>query len=79
MADEFDSARDTITEVAESAAAHAGRIAVIIAGAVRDIAREVVDWVGEVVEAGESARRGADEPEVVVDVEPVERPGTAGS
>ncbi|RLK55293.1 hypothetical protein [Actinokineospora cianjurensis] len=81
MAGEFDSTRETIAEVAESAAAHAGKIAVIIADAVRDIAKEVGAWVTEVVDAGAAARDSAADhgdvvdtpvaPEPVVPPEPV--------
>ncbi|SER63004.1 hypothetical protein [Actinokineospora terrae] len=84
MAGEFDSTRETIAEVAESAAAHAGKIAVIIADAVRDIAKEVGAWVTEVVDAGAAARDSAGghgdvvdtpvAPEPVVDTEPVVTP-----
>ncbi|MCP2269838.1 hypothetical protein LV75_002327 [Actinokineospora diospyrosa] len=66
---EFESAKDTIQEATESAAAHVGRIALIITGAVRDIAREVGDWATDVIEMGEAARRARadrdDEPVVV--------------
>ena len=41
----------------ESAAAHIGRIATIITGAVREIAREAGDWATDVFEMREAARK----------------------
>jgi hypothetical protein len=62
MVSEFETRKDTVQELTESAADHVGRIARIIAGAVRDIAREVGDWATDVIEMSEASRRArADE------------------
>ncbi|MFC5287596.1 hypothetical protein ACFPM7_11095 [Actinokineospora guangxiensis] len=57
MVSEFETRKDTVQELTESAADHVGRIAQIIAGAVRDIAREVGDWATDVIEMNEASRR----------------------
>lgn len=57
MGSDFESARDTFAELAESAATHVGRIATIVTGAVREITREIGDWATDVVETAEAARR----------------------
>lgn len=49
--------KDTLQELAESAAMHAGRVATIITGAVRDIAREVGEWATDAFEMGGAAMR----------------------
>jgi len=46
--------------VTESAATHVGRIATILAGAVRDIAHEVGEWASDVFEMREAAERARD-------------------
>jgi hypothetical protein len=75
MVSEFETRKDTVQELAESAADHVGRIAQIIAGAVRDIAREVGDWATDVIEMNEASRRAraddrAPDAPVVVDDTP---------
>ncbi|GLZ39553.1 hypothetical protein [Actinokineospora sp. NBRC 105648] len=67
MVSEIESTKDTIQEVTESAANHIGRIALIITGAVRDIAREVGDWATDVIEMREAAERASVDRPVVVD------------
>ncbi|MGW5052400.1 hypothetical protein [Actinokineospora sp. NPDC004072] len=57
MVSEFDTRRDTIQEMADSAADHVGRIAQIITTAVRDVAREIGDWAADMIEVNEAARR----------------------
>jgi hypothetical protein len=49
--------KDTVQELAESAATHVGRIASIVSGAVRDVTREVGDWASDVFEMREAAER----------------------
>jgi hypothetical protein len=44
MVDRFEIGKDTVQVLAESAAGHAGRIATIVSGAVREVTREVGDW-----------------------------------
>ena len=57
----FERNKDTIQELTESAATHVGKIAVIIAGAVRDVTREIGDWVSDGVEMREAARKARDD------------------
>jgi multidrug efflux pump subunit AcrB len=81
MVGQFESSKDTVQVITESAATHIGNIATIITGAVRDIARETGDWLSDVIEMREaSARAQEDEqnlhPVVDVPVDPVEKPST---
>ncbi|MBB4685223.1 hypothetical protein [Amycolatopsis jiangsuensis] len=63
MVGQFESSKDTVQELTESAAGHIGAIATIITGAVRDIARETGDWFTDLIEMREAAARArADEP-----------------
>ena len=55
--------KDTIQVVVEAGASHAGRIAGIVSGAVRDVAREVGDFATEVFEVRDAARRAQAAPE----------------
>ncbi|GAA1994888.1 hypothetical protein [Amycolatopsis minnesotensis] len=57
MVGKFESEKDTIQVVTESAATHIGNIATIITGAVRDIARETGDWLTDFIEMREASRR----------------------
>ncbi|WP_435062364.1 hypothetical protein [Amycolatopsis thermoflava] len=57
MVDPIESGKDTVQVLAESAATHIGNIATIITGAVRDIARETGDWLTDLFEMREAARR----------------------
>jgi hypothetical protein len=62
--------RDTIQVAADATVDHLGRIATIIAGAVRDIAVELGSWANDVLEARDAAQRSrADEEPTVVDAE----------
>jgi hypothetical protein len=58
-------AKDTIQVVTETTAAHVGRIASILTGAIRDIAREIGDLASDVFEmrdaAGKAAQAGHDD------------------
>ena len=51
--------KDTVQVLTESAAAHVGRIASILAGAVREVAHEVGEWAGDVFEMRDAAERAA--------------------
>lgn len=56
----FEVGKDTVQVLTESAATHAGRIASIVSGAVRDVAREVGEWASDVFEMREAADRARD-------------------
>lgn len=75
MVSEFETRKDTMQELTESAADHVGRIARIITTAVRDVAREVGDWATDVIEMNEASRRAREDERraadpVVVDERP---------
>lgn len=57
MVGQFESGKDTVQVLTESAATHIGRIATIVTGAVRDVARETGDWLTEVIEMREASKR----------------------
>ncbi len=57
----FERNKDTVQELTESAANHVGKIAVIIAGAVRDVTREIGDWVSDGIEMREAAKKARDD------------------
>ncbi|WAL67191.1 hypothetical protein ORV05_05215 [Amycolatopsis cynarae] len=57
MVSRFEGEKDTVQVLTESAATHIGRIAAVITGAVREIARETGDWLTEVIEMREAAQR----------------------
>jgi hypothetical protein len=66
MVSDFEAAKDTVQEATESAANHVGRIAVIITGAVRDVAREIGNWATDLIEMREAAERAkSDHPRIV--------------
>jgi len=50
-------AKDTLQVLTEAAATHVGRIASILSGAVRDVARELGDLASDVFEMREAAER----------------------
>ena len=61
MVGRFESRKDTVQVVTESAATHIGNIATIVTDAVRDVARETGDWLTDMIEMREaSARAEAD-------------------
>jgi hypothetical protein len=63
MVGKLESQKDTLQVLTESAASHVGNIAMIITGAVRDVAREVGDWASDAFEmrdAGQKAREQDD-------------------
>jgi hypothetical protein len=49
--------KDTLQIAIESGATHVGQIMGIVAGAVRDVTRELGDWATDVFEMREAARR----------------------
>jgi hypothetical protein len=59
MLSRFEIAKDTVQELTESAATHVGRIATILAGAVREVTHEVGEWASDVVEMREAAGKAA--------------------
>ncbi|MFE3291261.1 hypothetical protein [Rhodococcus sp. NPDC059234] len=62
MVSKFERRKDTVQELTESGATHVGRIAMIIAGAVRDVTREIGDWISDGIEMSEASKRAqADE------------------
>lgn len=63
--------KDTVQVAADATADHLGRIATIIAGAVRDIAVEIGNWANDILEARDVAQRSRtdDEEPTVVDAE----------
>lgn len=74
MVGKFERRKDTIQELTESAASHVGSIAVIIAGAVRDVTREIGDWVSDGIEMREAAKRAAADDHVDPDTAEREHP-----
>lgn len=57
MVGKFERNKDTVQELTESAATHIGRIVVIIAGAVRDVTREIGDLLTDGIEMREAAKK----------------------
>jgi hypothetical protein len=51
----LEAAKDTAQVLTESAANHVGRIAVIIAGAVREIAHEMGEWASDAFDMRDAA------------------------
>lgn len=59
MLENLETRKDTVQVAVESAFHHVGQIAGIIAGAGREVTRELGDWATEVFEMREAARRAA--------------------
>jgi hypothetical protein len=57
MLSRFEIVKDTVQAAIESGAPRVGRIASLIAGAVRDVTREIGGWATDVFEAVDAARR----------------------
>ncbi|MEK8071017.1 hypothetical protein [Rhodococcoides navarretei] len=57
MVGKFERNKDTVQEFTESAAEHVGRIVVIIAGAVRDVTREIGDLITDGIEMREASKK----------------------
>lgn len=56
--DKLERGKDVLQDGVESAAVHTGRIVVIVAGAVRDVTRELGDFASDVFEMREAPSRG---------------------
>ncbi len=67
MVSKFERRKDTVQEITESGAEHVGRIAMIIAGAVRDVTREIGDWISDGIEMREAAVRAREDDRDQVD------------
>ncbi|HEY2299690.1 MAG TPA: hypothetical protein VGH43_18300 [Jatrophihabitans sp.] len=52
-------AKDTVQVLAETTATHVGRIATILSGAVRDVAREIGELASDAFEMRDAASRAA--------------------
>jgi hypothetical protein len=57
MVGKFETRKDTVQVLTESAANHVGRIATILTGAVRDLTHEVGEWATDVFEMREASAR----------------------
>jgi hypothetical protein len=55
--DKVETRKDTLQVAIESGATHVGQIVGIVAGAVRDVTRELGDWATDVLEMREAAKR----------------------
>jgi hypothetical protein len=51
--------KDTVQVLTESAAGHVGRIAMIVTGAVREIAHELGEWASDAFEMREASTKAA--------------------
>jgi hypothetical protein len=60
MLGRFEIGKDAVQELTESAATHVGRIATIVTGAVRDVAREVGEWASDAFEMRDAATKAAE-------------------
>ena len=59
MVSRLEIGKDTVQVLTVSAAAHLGRIATILTGAVRDVAQELGDWATDAFEMRDAANRAA--------------------
>jgi hypothetical protein len=57
MVGKLEIGKDTVQVLTESAASHVGRIATIIAGAVREVTHELGDWASDAFEMRDAAGR----------------------
>lgn len=57
MPGRLEARKDLVQEVVESGADHVGKIATIVTGAVRDVAREVGSWATDLFEMREASSR----------------------
>ncbi|HJQ42833.1 MAG TPA: hypothetical protein VJ831_07105 [Jatrophihabitantaceae bacterium] len=57
MLSRVETAKDGVQVLTESAATHVGRIATIITGAVRDVAREMGEWATDAFEMRDAVDR----------------------
>jgi hypothetical protein len=71
MVSRLEIGKDTVQVLTESAAAHVGRIATIISGAVRGVTQELGEWAADVFEMREAAGKArADDPDRARAVDP---------
>lgn len=68
MVSKFESNKDIVQEVTESAATRVGNIATIITGAVKDVAKEIGDLISDGIEMREAAKRAQADGDDIVDV-----------
>lgn len=68
MVSKFESNKDIVQEVTESAATRVGNIATIITGAVKDVAKEIGDLISDGIEMREAAKRAQSDGDDIVDV-----------
>lgn len=61
MLDDLETRKDTVQVAVESAFRHFGQIATIIAGAGREVTRELGDWATDVFEMRDAARRARED------------------
>ena len=59
MISKVETTKDTVQVLAESAADHVGRIAIILTGAVREIAHELGEWASDAFEMREASSKAA--------------------
>jgi hypothetical protein len=57
----METGKDTMQDLAESAATHVGRIATIVSGAVREVTHEFGEWASDLFEARDAASRPRDD------------------
>ena len=55
--EKIETRKDTLQVAIESGATHVGQIVGIVAGAVRDVTRELGDWATDILEMNEAAKR----------------------
>jgi hypothetical protein len=65
----FEVAKDTAQVLTESAAVHVGKIAVILSGAVRQVAHEIGEWASDAFEMRDAAGKAAKDAVTVEDEE----------
>ena len=61
MISKVETTKDTVQVLTESAATHVGRIATIVTGAVRDVARELGEWASDAFEMRDAAHKAVDD------------------
>jgi hypothetical protein len=61
MVGKFERNKDLVQELTESAAHHVGSIATIITGAVRDVTREIGDFISDGIEMREARQAAKDD------------------
>ncbi len=64
MALTLETTKDVVQELTESASTRVGNIANIVTDAVREVTREIGDWISDSVEATDAIRKPVEEAEV---------------